>query len=77
MSRAAASPGDCLVLEVSDNGIGKAADVTAREGHYGVLGMRERVSALHGSLTVSDQHPSGVSIVVRLPVQTKPAAALT
>ncbi len=77
VSRAAASPGDCLVLEVSDNGIGKAADVTAREGHYGVLGMRERVSALHGSLTVSDQHPSGVSIVVRLPVQTKPAAALT
>lgn len=77
VSRAAEPSGECLVLEVSDNGVGKAADVTAREGHYGVLGVRERVSALHGSLTVSDRQPVGVCVAARLPVQTKPKIALT
>ena len=55
-------------LEVTDNGIGfdqeKAASET--QGHFGILGMRERVEQLGGSLTLSRNN--GMTVIARIPV---------
>jgi two-component system, NarL family, sensor histidine kinase UhpB len=56
-----------LVLAVQDNGIGLAAGALQQEGSYGLLGMRERVQALSGSLEVSNTG-AGTRLLVRLPL---------
>jgi signal transduction histidine kinase len=39
------------------------AGPTAVPGHYGILGMRERVSALGGQLTLTSREAGGGTIV--------------
>lgn len=46
-------------LEVVDDGIGLAAVPQPEGGHYGITGMRERVEALGGTLTVAPLSKSG------------------
>lgn len=54
--------GKSLRLEVRDNGVGISADKIAG---FGIQGMRERVSALGGELTLESQH--GTRVIVNLP----------
>jgi signal transduction histidine kinase len=54
-------------LDVRDNGRGRLADLHASD-HFGVPGMRERAQALGGSFELRQVEPTGVHIVVRLPV---------
>ena len=57
-------------VEVADDGIGMAADgATGRDpGQLGLIGMRERVMAMAGSLTIRHGHGGrGLAIVVELP----------
>ncbi len=54
--------GEVLHLEVSDNGVGIASGKMAG---FGIQGMRERVSALGGDLTLEKQH--GTRVIVNLP----------
>ena len=53
-------------LEVRDNGKGFDAEVSGSKG-LGVIGMRERLRQCGGSLDVSSEKGSGVSIVARIP----------
>jgi signal transduction histidine kinase len=60
----------CIVLSVTDNGRGFVVDPDFRaySGHLGLLGMHERASQAHGTLTVrsSDGHGTEVGLVVPL-----------
>jgi signal transduction histidine kinase len=61
---------DVVLLEVEDNGIGIAPSCRERPGSFGLIGMQERVDALHGSFTLNDYEPgAGCRIAVRLPLQ--------
>ncbi|MGA2638172.1 histidine kinase [Methylocella sp.] len=58
-------------LAVDDDG--KAgADVTVKSG-MGLLGMRERIAALGGTLSIETARPSGLVLRARIPVPPAPA----
>ncbi len=61
-------PGDELELEICDNGVGfEPAAVEA--GHYGLLGMRERVQLAGGRLEVRSAPGEGTELMIRFPLQ--------
>ncbi len=57
-------------LEIRDNGCGfePMSAGLAAEGHFGILGMRERMEQIGGSLDVASASGAGASVVARLPV---------
>jgi signal transduction histidine kinase len=57
--------GDDLTVRVSDDGIGGANP--ASSGGSGLLGMRDRVIALGGRMTISSPAGRGTTVVARLP----------
>ncbi len=63
---------DHVVLEVSDNGVGFASGSTmkkaALDGHLGLLGIRERVASLNGTVTIRTRPSEGTRVRTRLPV---------
>jgi signal transduction histidine kinase len=71
--RVADAAGDRLEIEVRDNGRGieSGAEVLPR---FGILGMRERVQALHGSFALDSQPGKGLRVKVTIPVVETAAA---
>lgn len=61
-----------LELVVADNGRGIGKDDTAKEGAFGLLGMRERVDYLRGSLSIEGDPSFGTRIRVCLPLHGPP-----
>lgn len=60
---------DALALEVSDDGIGIAADAFARAKSHGLLGMRERALLLGGKLEVGrGVNQVGTCVRARIPL---------
>jgi signal transduction histidine kinase len=57
---------DELSIEVVDAGRGLGATTGAG---YGLLGMRERVSLLHGEFSAAPRPEGGFRVAARLPVQ--------
>lgn len=57
------------VLEVADNGIGLRAADMRRPGHFGIAGMRERTTALGGSLQVAARAKAEHALSPRSPIQ--------
>ncbi len=57
--------GDEVTVRVSDDGIGGANPATP--GGSGLLGMRDRVVALGGRMTVTSPTGRGTTVVARLP----------
>jgi two-component system, NarL family, sensor kinase len=58
------------VLEVSDDGIGfdpARLDGRLREGHIGILSLRERAEGLGGALRIDSAFGQGARLEVRLP----------
>lgn len=60
-----ASDGAAILLTVSDDGRGLAKDVA--HGRFGLMGMRERVTELHGELTLEQPDSGGLRVIARLP----------
>jgi signal transduction histidine kinase len=56
-----------VALRVIDDGSGVAADDLARPGHYGIIGMRERIEALGGTLRVAAQPGGGTIVEAHVP----------
>jgi ligand-binding sensor domain-containing protein/signal transduction histidine kinase len=57
-------------LQVLDDGCGfdsQAAD-NAANGHFGLVGMRERVEQIGGTLSINSRNGSGTEIVVEVPI---------
>ena len=61
--------GDRLRLAVEDDGGGDPSDVNAASGH-GILGIRERISALGGVLTIG-QSAGGLAVSAVIPLVAK------
>lgn len=57
---------------VLDDGVGIAADVaqSGRSGHWGIVGMRERVARLGGTITIGRNGGTGTALRVRLDAAT-------
>lgn len=56
-----------LQLNISDNGIGMDVGAVDQTKHFGLLGMRERVQALHGSFNVQAKLNEGTAIHINIP----------
>jgi len=59
-----------LSLSVRDNGVGfmVGTEPSFKEGHFGLIGMRERADRLKGKLEVASQPNEGTCISVTLPI---------
>lgn len=59
-----------LVMTISDDGVGIKPDDMLKVNSFGLRGMRERVTALNGRLTVAElSSRQGASINIRLPIE--------
>ncbi|HEY3345342.1 MAG TPA: ATP-binding protein, partial [Anaerolineaceae bacterium] len=62
-----------VILEIEDNGVGFAAPddwlELARQGHLGLVGMRERAEAVRGNLVLRSAPGEGTWIHVQLPLE--------
>src|SRR5450830_2104173 len=56
-----------LLLNIKDNGIGMDVDAVDQTKHFGLLGMRERVQALHGSFNMEAAINQGTAIYINIP----------
>lgn len=56
-----------LVLVVQDNGKGMDTENQLKHSHYGLLGIRERVTLLGGRLVIESQFGKGTRVEVNLP----------
>jgi len=69
----AARQSGALVLTIADDGVGFSfpaqPDLLTREGHYGLLGMRERVAQLGGAFQIDTTPGRGTRVTIRLPAQ--------
>ncbi len=61
-----------ITLEVGDDGVGLGAAQRTESGRYGVQGMRERVEALGGMLTISPRPERGTLVRAWLPATIGP-----
>jgi signal transduction histidine kinase len=56
--------GQCVQLEVQDNGKGFDPDIIKDNGGMGLVNMRHRVEELGGTLTISSQLNEGTTVKV-------------
>ena len=57
-------------VEVTDDGIGMAAEPASGSTRLGLIGMRERVMAMAGALSITPGGDGrGISVVIRLPCE--------
>ncbi|MFV8189009.1 MULTISPECIES: sensor histidine kinase [unclassified Streptomyces] len=66
--------GPNIEITVLDNGSGEDGEPVSGGGH-GLLGMRERVTALRGTLTTGPRYGGGFRVHAILPVKTRSRAA--
>ena len=60
---------DSVTLAIKDNGIGFVVDEGAqKEGHFGLLGMKERAAAIDGELQVASEPGNGTNVSLRVPL---------
>jgi NarL family two-component system sensor histidine kinase YdfH len=60
---------ELLRLALQDDGIGfDPAAVAGQPGHYGLLGLRERVRLLHGNLEIQSTPGAGTRICFSFPL---------
>jgi signal transduction histidine kinase len=61
-----------ITLTIDDNGCGFDPDdpVHAEDGHWGLVGMRERAQAAHATLSIASGPARGTRVVVTVPMQT-------
>ncbi|MFH1044673.1 MAG: PAS domain S-box protein [Pseudomonadota bacterium] len=60
--------GDALELVIRDDGKGMIMSGELDSGHFGLIGMRERVQALNGRFAVESPPAGGVTVRVSLPI---------
>jgi two-component system sensor histidine kinase UhpB len=58
---------DNLQLDIVDNGKGMDVESVDQTSHFGILGMRERAQALHGSFKIVSVKDKGTAIHVKIP----------
>lgn len=58
----------CLRLTIQDNGRGITVEDTQKVNSYGLIGMRERLRAGNGSVTVTGAPNRGTTVLIELPI---------
>ncbi len=58
--------GDRVMVMIEDDGAGFDPSRVERSDHFGLLGMKERAEALHGTLTLESSPGAGTTIVVEV-----------
>lgn len=59
-----------VILSIADNGVGINSEDKLKANSFGLRGMHERMSALHGQLTIQSPHldDSGTEITAKMPI---------
>jgi len=58
-----------LVLEIEDDGLGFTANLNhENDGHYGLLGIRERAALLGGEFSMDSQLQQGTCLLIQIPL---------
>jgi PAS domain S-box-containing protein len=70
------SDGDWVQLQIRDNGRGIEAADQEKSGTYGLLGIRERVTLLGGTVAISGAPGRGSEVCARVPLAAAGAEAL-
>ena len=67
---------DAVDLAIRDDGCGFTAGEQPGpvEGHFGIVGMQERVARLGGTIEITSAHEMGTAVVVRVPEPFRPPA---
>ncbi|MCP4419465.1 MAG: sensor histidine kinase [Chloroflexi bacterium] len=60
---------DLLVIEVRDDGVGFDVETAVAAGHYGLLGIRERVRLINGTFEISSKVKEGTYLRISLPLE--------
>lgn len=62
-----------VFLEIKDNGKGFSAEDRPgpEEGHFGLLGISERVKRINGEVTIESVPESGTTVHVKIPLKTE------
>ena len=55
------------MLEVEDDGIGITEEQMQAQDSYGLIGLKERIEGLGGSLSINGEAGFGTSLVARIP----------
>jgi len=61
-----------LAIRMRDNGVGIPEEVLSRghkDGHFGMIGMRERAERIGGTLTISSSPGGGAEVTLTLPAK--------
>lgn len=58
---------DAVTLKIEDDGKGFDPDKINNSHSFGILGMKERVASLNGTLQIKSQPGEGTSITIRIP----------
>ncbi|HEY0503727.1 MAG TPA: ATP-binding protein, partial [Lysobacter sp.] len=61
-----------LAVRIRDDGVGIPEHIVVngrKEGHYGMIGMRERAEKIGGSITISSIHGGGSEVILTLPAK--------
>ncbi|HEY1946536.1 MAG TPA: two-component regulator propeller domain-containing protein [Bryobacteraceae bacterium] len=67
---------DTLSVEIDDNGVGFDSQAALEEeGHFGILGMRERIEQTGGSFTLRSNPGNGATIRLTVPLDAKSDSA--
>jgi signal transduction histidine kinase len=67
---------EAVNLAIRDDGCGFAAGEQPGpvEGHFGIVGMQERIARLGGTIEITSAHGLGTAVVVRVPQPSRPPA---
>lgn len=60
-----------IIMTIRDNGVGIKPSDTLKANSFGLRGMQERVSSLHGSFDITDSNEPGTVITIKLPIERK------
>jgi ligand-binding sensor domain-containing protein/signal transduction histidine kinase len=60
---------DALQLRVQDDGRGFDSAAENRDGHFGLVGMRERAREIEGELKIQSEPESGTRVIVNVPLR--------
>ena len=59
---------DYIMMIIVDNGIGFEPDKVDTKLHHGLVGMRERINSVNGSLSIESKPGCGTTTIVKIPV---------